>query len=188
MVRSYREVPVVIRPELLPHYTLDDYRRWEGDWELIEGIPYAMAPSPTVIHQSICVEITRQLADALEKCTRCQVLCETDWIVAGDTVVRPDVMVICGEIEGDWPTRAPKLVFEVVSPSTAVRDEKLKFELYRREGVAHYVLVYPERRVAKVFTLKDGRLLKRGDVVKETLDFQLEDGCRIGFDFSQVWS
>ena len=26
-------MPLAIRPEDLPHYTYDDYRHWEGDWE-----------------------------------------------------------------------------------------------------------------------------------------------------------
>ncbi len=25
------------------YYTFDDYQQWSGDWELIEGMPYAMA-------------------------------------------------------------------------------------------------------------------------------------------------
>jgi hypothetical protein len=31
-------------PEL---YTLEDYRPWEADWELIRGMALAMASSPT---------------------------------------------------------------------------------------------------------------------------------------------
>ena len=27
-------------------YTYDDYVKWEGDWELIDGRPLAMAPAP----------------------------------------------------------------------------------------------------------------------------------------------
>ena len=174
-------------PELLPHHTVSDYRRWEGDWELIEGIPYAMAPSPTARHQRLSVKITRQLDELLERCQQCQVLFETDWIVADDTVVRPDVMVICGEIEGDWPTRTPALIFEIVSPATAIRDEKLKFELYQREGVRHYILVYPEYKVAKVYQLQSGRFVKRADLVRETLDFELAGDCLVEFDFSRIW-
>ena len=30
-------------------YTYEDYKRWEGDWELIDGVPLAMAPSPISI-------------------------------------------------------------------------------------------------------------------------------------------
>ena len=28
----------------LPHYTYDDYYQWDGNWELIYGVPYAMFP------------------------------------------------------------------------------------------------------------------------------------------------
>jgi hypothetical protein len=37
----------------LPHYTYDDYVHWEGLWEIINGIPYAMSPTPTLRHQFI---------------------------------------------------------------------------------------------------------------------------------------
>ena len=38
-------------------YTVADYRLWKGDWELINGVAYAMAPSPTVTHQSLSTNI-----------------------------------------------------------------------------------------------------------------------------------
>lgn len=33
---------------ILPHYTYSDYCNWEGRWELIEWIPYAMSPAPSM--------------------------------------------------------------------------------------------------------------------------------------------
>jgi hypothetical protein len=33
--------------KILPHYTYVEYEQWEGQWELIEGIPYAMSPLPS---------------------------------------------------------------------------------------------------------------------------------------------
>ena len=35
-----------IAPKYQPHYTVDDYQHWEGDWELWNGVAVAMAPSP----------------------------------------------------------------------------------------------------------------------------------------------
>jgi len=32
------------------YYTKADYEQWDGDWELIDGIAYAMVPSPLVVH------------------------------------------------------------------------------------------------------------------------------------------
>jgi hypothetical protein len=42
---------------LLPHYTYDDWLNWEGQWELIEGIPYAMSPMPVPNHQRIAANL-----------------------------------------------------------------------------------------------------------------------------------
>lgn len=75
---------------------------------------------------------------------------------------------------------------EIVPPATAIRDERLKLGLYRREGVSHYVLIYPERKVAKVCPLQNGRFVKRADVVREILDFDLAGDGHIEFDFSRI--
>jgi len=36
-----------------PRYIYEDYRHWQGDWELIDGYPFAMAPSPYGKHQKL---------------------------------------------------------------------------------------------------------------------------------------
>src|SRR5690606_8258397 len=46
----------------LPHYTFEDYERWEGRWELIYGIPYAMSPQPNLKHQRVSGNIHSLLA------------------------------------------------------------------------------------------------------------------------------
>ena len=43
------------------NYTIEDYNRWEGDWELIYGDAYAMAPSSVYGHQFVNGKIYRQL-------------------------------------------------------------------------------------------------------------------------------
>jgi len=138
-------------------YTYDDYKRWKGDWELIEGAPFAMSPSPSVKHQLLVSRLIYLLTRALEEegCGRCFPLAEVDWVVREDTVVRPDVSVVCGELplEGHLQ-RPPRLIFEVVSSTSIQRDEELKFELYKREGVELYGLVYPELRRLKLYSLK----------------------------------
>ena len=167
-------------------YTVRDYLLWEGDWELIHGAPVAMAPSPAVAHQQLSAAIFRQLDELLDDCPRCQALFEIDVEFADDTVVRPDVLVICYTPEGDRLTRAPDLIFEVVWRPTARRDEVVKFELYRSEGVTHYVLVYPEVRKAKVYQLFAGEYRKVADFSNETHHFGLS-ACAMDFDFSRLW-
>lgn len=35
-----------LKEEYLPYYTIMDYISWDGKWELISGITYAMASAP----------------------------------------------------------------------------------------------------------------------------------------------
>ena len=173
--------------KVIPHYTIKDYSIWEGDWELIEGIPYAMAPSPTFKHQLVSSNINWVLKEALKNCQHCLALFEIDWIISEDTVVRPDNIVICYQPEGDYITRTPEIIFEVVSKTTAQKDEYLKFILYEREGVNYYILVYPELKRAEIFKLKEGKFIKMLDAVNETVEFKVKDG-KLHFDFSKIWA
>lgn len=167
-------------------YTVQDYLQWDGDWELIHGQPMAMAPSPAFGHQQLSAAIFRQIDELLDDCPNCQALFEIDVEFAEDTVVRPDVLVICYQPEGERLTRAPDLIFEVISPKTARRDEVVKLDLYRTEGVAHYVLVYPDAKKAKVWRLVEGEYRKVADFHDETHRFELSK-CAFDFDFSRLW-
>ncbi len=74
-----------------PKYTIEDYLSWEGDWELIEGIPFAMSPSPFAFHQAIILEIARQFLNQMDNCkNKCYVYAKLDWIINEHTIVRPD--------------------------------------------------------------------------------------------------
>jgi len=171
---------------ILQTYTFDDYQQWTGEWELIDGQAVARAPSPAVGHQQLSAMIFRQMDELLDPCPHCQALFEIDVQFSDDTVVSPDVLVICYTPEGDRLTRAPDLVFEVISPKTARVDEVIKFEVYRREGVAHYVLVYPDVKKAKVWRLIDGDYRKVADFHDETHHFELSK-CSFDFDFARLW-
>jgi len=176
----------LIKDNELPRYTYEDYKRWEGKWELLEGIPYAMSPSPSWKHQAVSTKIAWQLEEKLRDCPNCIPLISTDWKISEDTVVQPDNLVICYRPETPYLTRAPLLIFEVLSKSTALKDRNIKFKLYEREGVKYYVLVEPEDKVAKIFTLEKGHYVKEADVSKEKVEFELEK-CRFTFDFSLIW-
>ncbi|GAB4419556.1 MAG: hypothetical protein OHK0032_15440 [Thermodesulfovibrionales bacterium] len=169
----------------LPHYSYEDYRQWEGDWELIEGMPYAMAPSPLSDHQYAIVQIVSQVSPQLEGCKKnCYIFTELDWIIEKDTVLRPDVAVICKRVE-DYIKSPPEVIFEVVSKATSQKDEYLKFQLYEREKVPFYVLVYPELKKARIFRLKGKRYNKIADCTDQTFEF--ETGCRFRVNFGKIW-
>ncbi|MEJ5338615.1 MAG: Uma2 family endonuclease [Aquificaceae bacterium] len=160
-------------------YTVEDWKSWQGDWELVEGTPYAMA-SPRPINQRILIVIALLIEEVLkDSCPSCLVYAELDWYVSYDTVIRPDLMVLCGEIP-EKVESPPELVLEIVSPSSRQMDEGLKFELYEREGVRYFVLVYPDERTIKVFELVEGRYRE-----KEDRKFSF-GSCEVQINFEEV--
>jgi Uma2 family endonuclease len=94
-----------------PRYTVADYQRWEGDWELIDGIPDSMSPSASGEHQQIGMRLANMIFNQLSQtgCSDCQVFYELDWIVDEHTVLRPDLLVVCGEPVQNHLTRPPVL-------------------------------------------------------------------------------
>ncbi|WP_456469713.1 Uma2 family endonuclease [Caminibacter sp.] len=167
---------------LIEYYTYEDYKNWEGNWELIRGMPLAMAPSPVISHQIVATNIATEL-NSNKKCEECIAVMEEDWIIEEDTVVKPDVSFICS-IESDFIIKPPEIVVEVVSKSTAKRDEKIKKEIYEKEGVKYYILVYPNFLKARIFKNENG-FKKVGEFSKETFEFNLP--CKTKIDFEKVF-
>lgn len=170
----------------MPHYTYDDYLHWKGDWELIHGIPYAMAPAPTVEHQHISNKIARYLTEALDPCQHCHALLPVDWKIADDTVVQPDNLVICFPPKGTYITKTPTLIFEILSKSSAQKDQTTKYRIYEKEGVKYYIIVDPVERIAKVFQRVSGKFQKLMGATDETVSFDINDGS-IQFDFGKIF-
>jgi len=173
----------------LPRYTYEDYKRWEGQWEIIYGIAYAMSPMPIIKHQHISNNIAWELKNQLKECTTCKALLPVDWKISEETIVQPDNSVICHTPEHEaYLTKAPKIIFEILSPSTAKKDMGLKYDLYEKEGVAYYIIVNPDDNVAKVYALKEGRYIKVCDASDEKVTFEIaECGKNIVFDFAKIW-
>jgi Uma2 family endonuclease len=109
-----------------------------------------------------------------------------DWKIADDTVVQPDNMVLCYQPEGTYLTKAPSLIFEILSPSPSGKDRITKFNLYQEEGVGYYCIVDPKTGTAKVYVLREGRYQKLLDATDETVTFTLKE-CVFDFDFSRIW-
>ena len=168
------------------YYTYDEYTQWKGNWELIKGVPLAMAPAPMITHQAIAAKIVTQLNNTTGKCEACLVLGEADWKINDDTVVRPDVALICNEPNDTYMTKAPEVIIEVISKSTAKRDEQTKFKLYEEEKVKYYIIVYPGDCKAKIYKLIDGKYSKEGDFSLEAYCFE-ETSCPAEIDFETVF-
>jgi len=168
------------------NYTYEDYKHWEGSWELIDGVPLAMSPAPALTHQGLASEINFQLRKQLENCKQCQVLGEVDYKISEENVVRPDVVFTCGETGEAYLTKAPEIIVEIVSPSTAKRDEVFKFELYEKERVLYYILVYPNDLKAKLYKLEGKDYIKQGDFFTQTYAFNGLP-CPLNLDFDKVF-
>ncbi len=182
-----------MKVKLLPHYTVEDWERWEGRWELIEGIPYAMSPMPTPKHQLISTNIARLLAQELEECEKCISLISIDWVISEDTVLEPDNLIVCSDdLEKDLLSKKrlefpPVVVFEILSPSTREKDRITKFQIYEEQGVKYYVMVDPESEEVEVYQLKDGKYKLAGRFHRSG-EFTFDLGtCRAKLNFSKIW-
>ncbi|MDR2258826.1 MAG: Uma2 family endonuclease [Treponema sp.] len=159
-------------------WTYRDYRQWElkeGErYEIIYGIAYAMS-APNAYHQSILVALAARFYNFLEG-KPCNVypapydvrlFYEED--ESDDTVVQPDLTVICDEKKrGPEGCRgAPDLVVEILSPSNTVIEMERKFGLYQEAGVREYWVAAPEEKVIHVHRFQEGkpklRIYKAGD-------------------------
>lgn len=177
-----------MKVEDLPHYTYDDYARWEGHWEIIHGIPYAMTPSPSITHQEIALRISGQLYRLLAGCKRCKALLPVDWQVTEETVVQPDVLVVCGDnIDENKLLISPILVFEVLSPATRRKDRSLKYRLYEEAGVRYFCIIDPETNSAEIYELQGKEYEKSVDSQDGKITFDLGP-CKIAFDFNEVFA
>ncbi len=177
----------VLKEEDLPQYTYEDYKLWEGEWELIYGVPYAMSPAPMIKHQAISNKIAWQLQELLKECKPCQALLPVDWKIDNHTIVEPDNLVICHEPQNEaYITTAPKVIFEILSKSTAHKDKNLKFSLYEKEGVDYYIIIDPSESIAKVYKLREDRYIKVCDAHKDSVHFKLDE-CSFLFDFEKIW-
>ncbi len=156
-------------PQEAPHYTVADYMQWPDELrcELIDGEIWDMSPAPTIDHQllvsGLSVEITLFFREK-EKSgggdnPPCKVLfAPVDVVLAFNTVVQPDLIVVCDpsklanrkNVQG-----APDLVVEVLSPSTAAKDKRQKKALYERAKVPQYLIADPVSFYAELFTLNN---------------------------------
>jgi Uma2 family endonuclease len=97
----------------------------------------------------------------------------------------PDVIVVCGErhfLDDRRDTLLnPKLIVEVLSPTTEAYDRGRKFEHYKTiESIAEYLLISSDRVHVDLFRRQpDGDwLLKSAGRVEEVLDLE-SVGCRL---------
>ena len=114
------------------------------------------------------------------------VVVEQDWKIQEDTVLRPDISLICDEINKKYIIKTPLIVVEIVSSSSSKRDEVYKFDIYQAEKAPYYILVYPDDLKAKIYKLEKGKFSKQGDFTTEKFIFD-DLKCKAKIDFENVF-
>jgi Uma2 family endonuclease len=136
-------------------FTIEDWLAYAGEgdtrYELIDGRIVAMNP-PRTWHGAIANEIGRICANALEGRFPCRALQGAGVEIRREPKAKayvPDNIVTCEPIEDNQPlVSAPRLVVEVLSPSTDRYDQTHKLEDYQSlPSVEEIWLVMSEMRV-----------------------------------------
>jgi Uma2 family endonuclease len=170
--------------QYIPRYTYNDYKNWKEDWELINGYPYSLMPSGKINHNTVQVNAIFQSKSAiLASNCNCFVFSELDWKVNEDTVVRPNVMIVCGEPKTEFLEFPPILILEVLSTSTRKKDRSLKFDLYEEQGVKYYLMADYDAKKVEVYELVNNSYR---EVQKSR--FPLDGSCEVTFEYDKWWS
>ena len=164
--------------KFLPHYTYEDYLRWEGQWELIDGIPYAMSPAPIPPHQWVASVMTAEFIAAVRKrsCS-CKVYQPLDYKLSDDTVFQPDLLIVCQPINKKFLDFPPDLVVEILSEATWMKDRNVKYPKYEAEGIPYYLIVDPDIQTVEIYKLVDGRYQRQPLHKMEPYEFRLNNCC-----------
>lgn len=177
--------------KILPHYTYEDYCQWEGRWELIEGIPYAMSPAPAPRHQWISSNVKYELKDAIKKagCKNCKVYDFIDIKVSEDTILQPDAVVVFGEIAKPFLDFPAALVVEVLSPSTAMKDRNNKLYLYQSQKIPYYLIIDADKNETEIYHLKeDGKYQLEKFLPDQPYQFLLDTSCAASVILNNIWT
>ena len=161
-----------------PRFNYDDYKLLpeEKRYEIIEG-ELLVTPAPSVRHQRLLMRLANKLYMSLEMERLGAVLpAPTDVVLDHESVVQPDILFVStarqeilrsdGAIHG-----APDLVVEILSPSTAKRDQIVKRKLYQKYGVREFWIADPEAQTIEVCALGEGSnaLFTKGSVLTSPL-------------------
>ena len=153
-------------PKETEYFTYADFKEWDLEagerYELIYGEVFAMAGA-SERHQAILGAIFNQIYNYLEG-KPCKVYPAPFDVrlfykedESDDTVVQPDIVVICDEKKrGNEGCRgAPDLIVEILSPSNTAIEMERKFRLYQQAGVREYWIVDPENKGLKTYILNN---------------------------------
>ncbi len=136
--------------------TVDEFLGWskgrEGRWELEDGEIVEKTPKRPAHGETMTQTVSALRGSIRRTGLPCHVLPDGALVrITPDTAFEPDILVYCGPRS---PVDAveipdPTIVIEVLSVSTAGRDNGVKLSGYLSlPSVTHYLILDPERRAA----------------------------------------
>ncbi len=141
--------------------TPEDYLKFEREadsrHEFLDGEIYAMA-GESLSHSRVCVNLGGEVRAGL-KGKNCEALSPNMKVRTSTASLfsYPDLTIVCGEplfhdAKKDVLVN-PKVIFEVLSPSTAEYDRTTKFQKYRmgNETLTDYILVSQDKSFVEHF-------------------------------------
>ena len=178
-------------------FTYADYKEWELDagerYEIISGEAFAMS-GPNTKHQAILMELSSQLHVFLRD-KPCKVF-PAPYDVrlfykedeSDDTVVQPDIIVICDEykIGSEGCRGAPDLVIEILSPSNTAVEMERKRDLYRQAGVREYWVVDTAHNGLTVFCFNAAAIIANTYKAADTVPVGILPGFSV--ELGQVFA
>ena len=172
-----------------PHYTYEDYCRWEGQWELIEGIPYAMCPAPVPQHQFVAGNMFREFSYSLKnKNCPYKAYLPIDYKISEDTILQADLSIVCKEIKKKFLDFPPSVVVEILSPATAMKDRNNKFYIYESQKIPYYIIVDIDKKEIAIYNLKDdGKYVAEKFSSTNPYTFMLDGDCSIDVVLNNIW-
>lgn len=176
-------------------YSYSDYMSWKlkERLELLRGKITLMSPAPSLLHQKIVSRLHILIGHFLFE-HPCQTfvapfdVCLNPKGEKADTVVQPDICVVCDESKLDEQgcKGAPDLVVEVLSPGNSRKEMREKYSLYEEAGVREYWLIHPfEPALTKYIRNEEGIFIGKQPLTdQDVLTTNLFEGMEI--DLSKV--
>lgn len=161
-------------PQPTAPFTAEDYLHWEAEQpdkhEYFHGETFAMGGASRR-HVTISLNVASALDDALEGSPCRAYMADMKVQAAEDEAYfYPDVLVTCDPVDhrADHYMRAPKVIVEVLSPTTAAYDRGEKFATYRRiPSLQDFVLIDPDLRRIEHYHRNPGDRWELQDIAPE---------------------
>lgn len=173
----------------LRRMSADEFFAWQAKqdrlYELVDGVPVLplkMMTGASQAHDRVVVNIIRELANQLRHGPCRPTTSDLAVRIPAGNIRRPDVTVECGKGEArDMAVKEPRVVVEVLSPSTMNFDRFTKLPEYQTvETLTHVILVDTEAPRVDVITRRhDGQWTPRQHVGLEEVIELSNIGARL---------